>query len=209
MILLTSFLLTGCIKVVIRVNEDGSGTYEMAIAMSPTQIQQMNTEEPDPDLQGILNLMDEPVTDQESGITFSAKERIENAQRWTYIIAQIPDLDHWGQIQSASERVFGPDEDVEESDVLGVALQQPIVTREGNQLRVDLAVPDYTSGSEEENNEAMAMLQKIITWAIEIDLAGDLIDHNGQIDSLTGHPVWFLDLASPEPMDIYAVSEVK
>jgi hypothetical protein len=169
----------------------------------------MNAEEPDPDLQGILNLMDEPVTDQESGITFSAKERIENAQRWTYIIAQIPDLDHWGQIQSASERVFGPDEDVEESDVLGVALQQPIVTREGNQLRVDLAVPDYTSGSEEENNEAMAMLQKIITWAIEIDLAGDLIDHNGQIDSLTGHPVWFLDLASPEPMDIYAVSEVK
>lgn len=59
LLMLGSLLMSGCIKVVMRFNPDGSGTAEVGLNMSVTALQQLNEQsgDPDPDTQQLANLM--------------------------------------------------------------------------------------------------------------------------------------------------------
>ena len=220
LLIMSSVLLNGCVKVVMRFDPDGSGNLEFGFNMSVQSVQQMSMmsgEEPDPELDSITQLLasGETMVDEETGIAFSAVERLENGSIWTYMIIEVPDVNAWSEIEAATARVF-PEEETEdtegaedeESDSPSEILAVPNITVDGTTLRVEVVVPAQ-GDAEAEADPMGAALAGIMQMSYEIEMPGTLGEHNGQIDTLTGNPVWLIDPTSTEPLEIKVESSTQ
>ena len=218
LLIMSSVLLNGCVKVVMRFAPDGSGNLEFGFNMSVQSVQQMSMmsgEEPDPEMDSLTQLLEsgETMVDDETGITFSAVERLENGSIWTYMIIEVPDVNAWTEIEAATARVF-PDEatedteGAEESDSPTEILAPPSITVDGSTLRVEVIVPAQ-GDAEAEADPMSAALAGIMQMSYEIEMPGTLGEHNGQIDTLTGNPVWLIDPTSTEPLEIKVESSTQ
>ncbi len=229
---LAAWLLSGCIdlRIVTIVDSDGSGQWEVGLHLDEgldafteeSEEGEGGEAAEDDDIFSILR--DGPQTDQESGITFSSEERITNGVRWLVAMAEIPDADAWAELEAALERLMPDDpEDAETEEIdltgdLSEGLMFPVVTVDesltGNTIRVEFNGPppaDLMAEDEEEEEEESSIEldwdpASAISFVHEIDLPGDLGEHNGTIDSATGNPVWIMDLNSTEPYHIEAES---
>jgi hypothetical protein len=212
LLVVSSFLMSSCIKVVMRFNPDGSGKLEFGFNMSVQNAQAMSMmtgEEPDSDLGalGELLMSGETLVDEETGIGFSAVERLENGSIWTYMIVEVPTIEAWNEVEAAGDRVLPSEEtaDVEAEDSSPTSiLEVPTITVDGNTIRVELVVP--AQGEEGAPPDPTA---GIIQMSYEIEMPGTLGAHNGQIDTLTGNPVWLIDMGSAEPLEIKVESTVE
>lgn len=215
LLVMTTILASGCIKAVMRVNPDGSGTFEIGMNMSVQSLQQasmMSGETDTEDLDEIVALLnaEEPMVDEETGIAISAEERLQNGSIWTYIIMSVPDIDAWEHVEEAGKRLF-PEEDSEDagnpadpSNIIAI----PTVTVDGSTVRVELTVPSQFDAEAMEDDPfgMAAAMGAIIQMSYEIEMPGTLGEHNGQIDSLTGNPVWLINPLSPEDLEIMVES---
>lgn len=93
MMLLSTFFLTGCLKVVITVNEDGSGTYSLATTWSPDRLDFIN--ESDEDMEAADSATDmissaeilaqlevKPHVDTASGFSLGTSRTYEDGAIW-------------------------------------------------------------------------------------------------------------------------------
>jgi hypothetical protein len=218
LLMLSGLLMSSCVKVVMRFNPDGSGRMEFGFNMSVQNAQSMSAmsgEEPDPDMDILTEMLTsgEPQVDEETGITFSAVERLENGSIWTYMIAEIPNIEAWSEVEAAGERVFPEEEsadteDDEEEDSPTEILAVPTITVDGSTLTVEVIVPAQ-GDAEAEADPMSAAMSGIMQMSYEIEMPGILGEHNGQIDTLTGNPVWLLDPTSTEPLEIKVESTVE
>lgn len=156
------------------------------------------------------------MTDEETGITYSVVERLENGSMWTYIIAEVPTIDAWQNLEASGDRVFpddpaAADEPPAPGDPENI-LTTPIITLEGSTLRVELTIPAQggtTPSAEDDPFGMTAIMMAFIQTSYEIQMPGQLGEHNGQIDTLTGNPVWLIDPTSTEPLEIHVESTVE
>ena len=202
-VIIGSMLISACLKVESRINADGSGTWAFGMFFAEETLRTSNQESPAPDAEKILSLLDgTKIEDTESGIVFSAEERLQNGGFWVYIIAEVPDIDRWSRVPDAFTRnVISPDSDFLPLDGFFLA-PEVTLNRSTGVMRVELNAPPPAEIASEEltADNTAALLQ----FSYEVILPGEITDHNGTIDPLTGNPIWIIDFASTEPIEFFA-----
>jgi hypothetical protein len=215
----TLVLLGGCIKQRVILNPDGSGVWAFGLALSISDLQALEEQgaSTDSDLDDVTFLLENRVTDPLSGITFFAEERLENGQKWFYVMAEVPTLEAWSQIEAAANRVL-PQDDSDSAEGAGqLDISEPIfprITIEGDFMTVEMTyTPAPADPSVPEGDPFSASMDAatnaLLNFSIEIAMPGELLEHNGRLDQLTFNPVWFIDEASGEPLNIRAVSRIR
>lgn len=201
---------TGCIKSVARFEADGSGQLEIGFNLSVQSLQEAG-EQSGGDVDDISPLLDgEVITDEATGINVSAEERLENGSMWTYIQFGVPDVALWGKLGAVAEEALPADDDEALPTDPSSLASIPVVTITDTTIRVEMTIPSSFDPDAEEDPFGMAsLLGAFIQISYEIDMPGELIDHNGQIDTLTGNPVWLIDPTNPDDLVIFAESTLE
>jgi hypothetical protein len=203
LLIMASILMSSCIKYVSTVNEDGSGTWEIALLLSADALISLDelgysTDNNDEIIARMLG--GESITDEQSGIVFTAEERLQNGSYWIYVTAQVNSPEDWAEIASAYERTL-PNEDI---DSITSSLLKPHITIDGDNIRVEV---DLTF-DEPESPDNFGNFNTFVQYSVEFILPGELVDHNGTIDSLTGNPVWVISGDSQEDAHFFAESRI-
>ncbi|MGB7342324.1 MAG: hypothetical protein WBC91_25725 [Phototrophicaceae bacterium] len=214
LLIMTSVFTTGCIKSVMRFNPDGSGTLEIGFNLSVQALEEAgDVSEGEVELDEFASVMlnDEEIIDDKTGIGLSAEERLENGSIWSYIIFSIPDAESWQYIDIASERLL-PESDEDDNDPTSPdnLAQIPTITVTDSSIRVEFTVPSTVDPDERPEDDPFGMaaiMGAFVQLSYEIEMPGTLIEHNGQIDTLTGNPVWIVDLTSTDDIEIIVESE--
>ncbi len=206
-----SLVTSGCIKGVMRFNPDGSGKLEIGFNMSVQSLEEaesMSDGDSDIEIDEISDLLNsgESIIDEKTGISVTAEERLQNGSMWTYMILDVPDISLWGKLDGAMENLDISDDSDEPTNPSNLATV-PVITIEGNTMRVELTIPSTADPDAEEDPFGMtAIMGAFIQLSYEIEMPGTVTDHNGQIDSLTGNPVWIIDMTSTDDLEIFVES---
>ena len=204
LLIVVAILMTGCVKLVTTVNEDGSGTWEIAILFSQDALlagAESGTVTDTSDALFSL-LSGESITDEPSDIVFIAEERLRNGHNWIYVTGTINSIEGWAEVGDAFERVF-PEDD---SSTLTLNTASPNVTISDGIIRVEVnLIADEAQGTDAGNDPFSSFVQT----SFEFSLPGELIDHNGTIDPLTGNPVWVISGDSQEDAHFFAESRIE
>lgn len=216
MLVMTSVFTTGCIKSVLRFNPDGSGTIEIGLNLSIQALEEageLSEGEVEVDEFTEVMLNDGEVIDDKTGIGLSAEERLENGSIWTYIILSVPDADSWQYLDIAAERLI-PEDDSDDDDPTNPnnLAQIPTITVTDSTIRVEFTVPapaDPDDRAEDDPFGMEAVLGAFMQLSYEVDMPGTLIEHNGQIDTLTGNPIWLIDMTSTQEIEIFVESTLE
>jgi hypothetical protein len=191
-------LTSGCVKFVTTVNEDGTGIWAFAVLLSSDELATAAGDET-----YFMLLRGETVTDEQSGIVFTSDERLENGHYWTYFVGEVSDPEVWGSAGSAFDRVFP---EVEAEWVPLSFFAPDVLTDEASGIiRVSVDIDD-SEASEILNVNELGGLTQI---SVEFLLPGELTDHNGTIDSLTGNPVWVIRGDNSEDLHFFAESRIE
>ena len=201
-----AILMSSCIKFVTNVNEDGSGTWAFALLFSADTfdtVDDIGLTEPGENIEAISALLNgETIIDELSGIAFTGEERLENGHHWLYIVAEINSIEDWSEVLEAYQRVF-PEDDV---NPIISAMSPPDVVIDGDTVRVEADMIFEETGPVDEFE---AMTTALVQYSFEFVLPGELIDHNGTIDPLTGNPVWVMPGNSQEDAHFFAESRIE
>ncbi|MFP4324044.1 MAG: hypothetical protein ACLFTK_16435 [Anaerolineales bacterium] len=213
-LVLLALLATGCTKVLVQVNPDGSGTWQYGLQIDLQTLESLGepSAEPDPDNQFLNDLLaGGTFTDPETGVVVRGEQRLENGKRWIYTIADVTDISQWAGLVGVADRV-GPQDNAPaepgmtpEIDPGTEDLLYPVVTVDGNTVRVEISGPPPAELIEQDDFG----LGALFTPSYEIDMPGTVTDTNGEIDSLTGNPILIVDPTSTEPIFFFAESEVE
>ncbi|MDQ7026128.1 MAG: hypothetical protein Q9P44_11265 [Anaerolineae bacterium] len=211
LLLISGIFFGGCVKAVVRVNPDGSGQTEFGFNMSITALTELNMmsgEAPDPDLAELEALLSgEPMVDAETGISMYGEERLENGSMWTYIVIEVPTLEAWGELEAALERMQpGSTDDAGEPTAIWAV---PKITVDGSNVRVAVTIPSLLDGVGGDDGGFGAVMGSFMQMSYEIEMPGVLGVHNGEIDTLTGNPVWIINPAAMEDLEILVESTVE
>lgn len=229
-------LAGGCINMTVNtaVNEDGSGTWELGFYFDPSAMEGFGgamggeTEELDMDIAGgaFGENMDQTITDEDSGITFSSETRTLNeTEEWVFIMADIPNAEAWGQLEAASASMEGLSVDQALGDMgMGAATDTeetpspifyPVVTIDGEDVRVEVTgvAPAETMDMGEDAGDMSAMmgffdLNDIFQVTYNITLP-TVSDTNGELDAETNTATFPVDWSSAEPLNFYAEGSLK
>ncbi len=216
MLTILTMLATGCTKVLMQINPDGSGTWQYGFQIDLDTLESLDEQssEPSSDDEFLGNLLaGQTSSDEATGIEVGAEQRLENGKRWIYVIAEVPNTDAWTQLQDAQSRIGPQDEATDQGGGMGApsleadtdTLLYPVVTVDGNTVRVEISGPPPAEFIEEDEFGLTAFF----TPSYELDMPGEVTDTNGEIDSLTGNPVLIIDPTSTEPIFFYAESVVE
>lgn len=217
LIAMMSILTTGCMKAVLRFEPDGSGQLEIGFNMSVQSLEEagsMSDSSSSDGLDEISELLDaeEALLDDATGISVTAEERLENGSIWTYMIFHVPTIEAWAYLQKAGNS-FIPEDASDDSPADPSAFTTiPNITVDGSTVHVEITVPssvDPDARVEDDPFGMSAILGAFIQLSYEIEMPGTLVDHNGQIDTLTGNPVWIIDANSPDDLEIVVESIVE
>ncbi|MGJ3241203.1 MAG: hypothetical protein ACFE0Q_21020 [Anaerolineae bacterium] len=214
--LMIAIITTGCMKAVMRFEPDGSGQFEIGLNLSLQDLEEvdgMSDEGGSDDFDAITPLInsDTAIVDEKTGISVSAEERLENGSIWTYIIFEVATIDQWRMIDTATNRIFPSDDDASSDGAPdpSTLATMPTVTLDGSTLRVELTVPSSVDPDIEPEDDPFGIatiMEAFVQVSYEIEMPGTLGEHNGQIDSLTGNPVWLIDLNSEDDLEIVVES---
>ncbi len=238
-LLLSTFMLfaSGCISMTVNtiVNPDGSGQWELGIYIDESFMEGLG-EFSDGDTSfdltdGVFGEdMSETISDEESGITFSAETRLLNdTEQWFFIVANVPNVEAWAHLKTATENIDALSVDdalgggmsfedpvEEETDESDEMFAYPIVTLDGDSVRVELSGPapadtlDLGDDSEEADMFSMGFfdMSSIFRLSYSIQLP-EVTDTNGELDATTNTATWQVDWSSTEPLEIYAEGLLK
>ena len=146
-LVLAAILMSGCIKFVTTVNEDGTGTWEIGILFSEEALRasgETGVLTPNEGNEAIIRMLDgDAITDVQSGIVFTAEERLQNGHNWIYITAEIDAPEKWAEVVDAYDRI-APQED---TDPVAANLPSPSVTIDGDMLRVEVDLAFTETGT--------------------------------------------------------------
>jgi len=218
LLLVLAFASSGCIdmKIAAHVFEDGSGIWEMGFHFNDAFLAMMGDEAGDPYAEFESEMLGEEseITDEATGITFTAEVRTEETeageQTWAYIVAAVPDEEAWGKLSEALQNMEAAEEAGEATPLSEDDLAlMPLVTFSGDTIRVEFSGPSLAESMESEGEDAMSMdmfagMGLLPTFTYVITLPGDIDDTNGEIDETTGAAVLKLDFESTDPLEFYA-----
>ncbi|MEM9952162.1 MAG: hypothetical protein AAF846_11205 [Chloroflexota bacterium] len=213
LLLAVAMVTTGCIKTVARFNPDGSGSMDVGFNLSVQNLEEASeaSGEPSDDFDEITPLLEsgEAIVDDVTGIAVSAAERLENGSMWTYITFTVPSIELWGKLETVSNEILPSDDEDLPTDPDSLTVV-PIITVTDSTIRVEMMIPsNFDPDAEEDPFGMAAILGAFVQISYEIEMPGELIDHNGQIDTLTGNPVWLLEPNSPDDIEIYVESTLE
>lgn len=214
LLMMVLVITTGCIKSVVRFEADGSGSLEVGFNLSLQNLEEAGDasgEGTPSEFEDIEPLLESGmvIVDEQTGITFSAEERLENGSQWTYLIFGVPTQALWGKLDAVASEIL-PDDDGDlptDTDSLAVA---PDITITDTSIRVEMVIPSSVDPDARGDDLGLdELFNALIQVSYEIEMPGELIDHNGQIDSLTGNPVWIIDPTDPNDLIIFAESTLE
>lgn len=214
LIAMMSIVTTGCMKAILRFEPDGSGQLEIGFNMSVQSLEEadsMSDSSSSDGLDEISNLLEsgEAFVDEKTGISVTAEERLENGSMWTYMILHIPTIEAWAYLKKTGDNFITSDSDDDSPADPSTFTAIPNVTVDGNTVRVELTVPseiDPDARTEDDPFGMSAIMGAFVQVSYEIDMPGTVVEHNGQIDTLTGNPVWIIDMTSPDDLEIVVES---